>query len=132
MRRVIGTALAVLSLGVLAAPALAGQKCHSQASNVSLCDGCAVTIRWTVVRIQRGPDDNHFCVYEWRNLGGLLPSSVIQAPHLGTAKFKDYRVEYRGEKLGHDSMVVMQSWRTRTNTVRSATVTYDINVVNAL
>ncbi|MDZ5454740.1 hypothetical protein [Labrys sp. ZIDIC5] len=132
MRPFTSATLALLGLSALAVPALAGQKCHGHLSRVSACDGCSVTANWTVTRIQRGPDDNHFCTANWRSLGGHAQFSLIQPPRLGTVKFKDYRVEYRGEKLGHDSMVVRHGWLSRANKPMTATVTYDINVVDTL
>lgn len=132
MRSIVSMILAVISLGALTAPSLAGQRCHGAGAGVRLCDGCSGISHWTVTRIQRGPDDNHFCTSEWHSLGGNQQFSLVQPPRLGTVKFKDYRVEYRGEQLGHDSMVIKLSWLSRTNRPMSATVTYDISVVDAL
>lgn len=132
MHRITSTALIVLGFGAFAVPALAGQECHSHLSPIRVVDGSSVTATWKVTRMQKGADDNHFCSAVWRSLGGHQQFSLIQPPRLGTAKFKDYRVEYRSEQLGHDRMVVKQSWLSRANRPMSATVTYDISVVDTL
>lgn len=132
MRPILSAVLSLLGIGTLIAPALAGQKCHDRFSHVQVCDGCTATARWTVTRIQKGVDDNHFCYVEWRSVGGHSQFSLVQPPRLGTVRFKDYRVEYRGEQIGHDSMVVRQTWLSRTNAPMTATVTYDITIVNML
>lgn len=132
MRSIVSIISAAIGLGALTAPSLAAQKCHDHLSPIRIVDGGTATARWTVTRILKGPDDNQFCVVEWRSLGGHQQFSLVQPPRLGTVKFKDYRVGYRGEQIGHDTMVVKQTWLSRTNRPMSATVTYDITVVNTL
>jgi hypothetical protein len=98
-------------------------------SPVRVCDGCHPTSRWTVTKA--GPDPKHnYCSVSWSSMGGHVQFEMIQQPQLGEGHFKDYRVIYRGDKLGRDTMVVKMSWLSPSNRTMTGTVTYDIDVVD--
>jgi hypothetical protein len=120
--------LAFMALATVTAPAWAADECHL--SRVSLCDGCNVTAHWSVKVAPQGSAPNKFfCKADWSSRGGNQQFTLLQAPVLGKVSFHTYRVEYRGNKVGHDTLVVRQTWLSPSNQRWSGTVTYDIDVV---
>lgn len=121
-------AASLLLLAAMPAPAMSAGKCW--ASRTTICNGCSVTMEWQVALAPAGPAAAHaFCRNSWANLGGHIHFDVVQPPHAGTVRVRDYAVFYRGERPGHDTMTLRATWYGRSNDVRSGTLTYDINVV---
>ena len=130
MRLLHGAALSLFAI-LAVTTAAAAAKCNVQ--SVRLCDGCNTSIRWDVVQAPSGPAAEHsFCQNEWHSLNGLGKFVVVQPPHLGTVRFHDYLIAYRGEKLGQDTMVIRFNWLSASNRPMSAQVTYNINVVSSM
>lgn len=131
MRAGLGASLCLVVLAATTSVALAAPKCEH--TSVRLCDQCNLSLDWKVVQAPQGPAAAQaFCIASWQSLGGLQGFELIEAPHLGTMKFRTYRVAYRGEKLGHDRVVMRVKWQDRANNPRSAVVTYNIDVLPSL
>lgn len=131
MRLAHGALLSILCLAAMTSAAAAAMKC--QHSTVSLCDGCSTSATWNVVLAPKGPEAARaFCYFDWRSLGGSQRFEVVKSPQLGTLRTHDYRLAYRGEKVGRDVVVLKQSWLSPTNRTMTGTVTYTINVVPSL
>lgn len=131
MRARLGASLCLVVFAATTSVALAAPKCRYSA--IRLCDQCNLSENWKVVQAPKGPAGARaFCVANWQSLGGLRGFELVEPPHLGTMKFHDYRLGYRGEKLGRDHAVVRVKWQDRANNPRSAMVTYNIDVLPSL
>ncbi len=126
MRLARGTALSLFTLALMTTAATAETRCSSGPADI--CDGCTATVHWKVTQAVPNGEHNR-CSIAWSSVGGHMQFQLLTTPRLGKASFEDYSVYYKGERLGHDQMVVKMHWVSTSGRAMSGTVTYDINVV---
>ncbi|GGH12356.1 hypothetical protein GCM10007036_10110 [Alsobacter metallidurans] len=73
-----------------------------------------------------------WCNFSWNALGGFnRPIAIVTAPKLNEARVSQrYRISYHAQKLGTDSFTAKLYWVDRFNKENSATLIYNVEVVD--
>ena len=106
-------------------------------SGSRLSDGQTVTETLKIVvasvdrvRIPGKPDQRPWCIENRSSLGGHYSNRIIESPKLGQVTANDYRISYRGNRVGHDRFTVERRWlNPHTNGWYTGRIVYEVDVV---
>lgn len=106
-------------------------------SGSRLNDGQTVTetLKIVVASVGRAhiagkPDQRPWCIENRHSLGGHYSNRIVESPKLGQVSANDYRISYRGNKVGHDRFTVERRWlNPHTNGWYTGRIVYEVDVV---